>query len=198
MSAGASARRPARSTRSSSRARAGLAHSSSPDSSARNDDYRRFGPGETITLVDHRGAGIVRRWWVTIAPRNSVPLQRQLIVRCYWDDEATPSVEVPLSDFFGVGFGEWRDYVSMPSNMTSGGYNGYWPMPFRRRARITVENRSNAVVDRFYFNVAVEAYDALPDSTLYFHAQFRRAATTPGRPLVLLEAEGRGHYAGTL
>jgi hypothetical protein len=175
-----------------------LAHYSSLDPSARNDDFRRVAPGETITLVDHRGAGIVRRWWVTIAPRNSVELQRQLIVRCYWDDETTPSVEVPLSDFFGVGFGEWRDYVSAPSNMTSGGYNVYWPMPFRRRARITVENRSRAVVDRFYYNVGVETFEALPDSLLYFHAQFRRAATTPGEPVVLLEAEGRGHYAGTL
>ncbi|MFN2566489.1 MAG: DUF2961 domain-containing protein [Gemmatimonadaceae bacterium] len=175
-----------------------LAHYSSLDPQGRNDDFRRIAPGETVTLVDHRGAGIVRRWWVTVAPRNSVALQRQLIVRCFWDDETTPSVEVPLSDFFGVGFGEWRDYVSLPSNMTSGGYNSYWPMPFRQRARITVENRSNAVVDRFYFNVAVEAYEQLPDTLLYFHAQFRRAATTPGQPLVLLEAEGRGHYAGTL
>jgi hypothetical protein len=175
-----------------------LAHYSSLDPQGRNDDFRRIAPGETVTLVDHRGAGVVRRWWVTIAPRNSVPLQRQLIVRCYWDDEATPSVEVPISDFFGVGFGEWRDYVSLPSNMTSGGYNVYWPMPFRSRARITVENRSNVVVDRFYYNVAVDARAELPDSTLYFHAQFRRAATRRGEPVVLLDAVGRGHYAGTL
>src|ERR687895_803392 len=119
MSAGASARRPARSTRSSSRARAGLAHSSSPDSSARNDDFRRFGPGETITLVDHRGAGIVRRWWVTIAPRNSVELQRQLIVRCYWVDETAPSVEVPLSEFCGAGFGKGLGGVPRPANIPS-------------------------------------------------------------------------------
>jgi hypothetical protein len=105
---------------------------------------------------------------------------------------------VPVSDFFGVGFGEWRDYISLPLNMTSGGYNSYWPMPFRRRARITVENTSNVVLDRFYYNVDVETYPQLPDSLLYFHAQFRRAATRTGQPLVLLDAAGRGHYVGTL
>jgi hypothetical protein len=175
-----------------------IVHYSSLDPQGKNDDFRRMAPGDTLTLLDHTSAGIVRRWWITIAPRNNVALQRQLIVRCYWDDETTPSVEVPVSDFFGVGFGEWRDYVSLPSNMTSGGYNSYWPMPFRRRARITVENRSKELLDRFYYNIDVETYAALPDSLLYFHAQFRRTATRPGEPVVVLDAIGRGHYAGTL
>src|SRR3712207_6845781 len=96
-----------------------IAHYASHDSTLRNDDFRRLQPGDTLTLVDHRGAGIVRRWWLTIAPRNDTAIQRQLIVRAYWDDEATPSVEVPVSDFFGVGFGAWTDYVSAPLNMRS-------------------------------------------------------------------------------
>jgi len=175
-----------------------LAHYSSRDPQQRNDDFRRIAPGETLTLVDHQGAGVVRRWWITIAPRDNREIQRQLIVRCYWDGETEPSVEVPVSDFFGVGFGEWHDYVSLPLNMTSGGYNSYWPMPFQRSARITVENRSRVEVDRLYFNVAVEAYDRLPDSLLYFHAQFRRTKAVRGEPVVILEAQGRGHYAGTV
>ena len=175
-----------------------LAHYSSQDTTLRNDDFRRLAPGETVTLVDHQGAGIVRRWWLTIAPRNHTAIQRQLIVRCYWDGETEPSVEVPVSDFFGVGFGEWVDFVSLPLNMTSGGYNSYWAMPFQRSARITVENRSPVIVDRLYYNVAVEAYDRLPDSTLYFHAQFRRARAVRGEPIRILAAEGRGHYVGTL
>jgi hypothetical protein len=174
------------------------AHYSSYDPQEKNDDFRRIAPGETVTLVDHRGAGVLRRWWITIAPRDHRAIQRQLIVRCYWDDETEPSVEVPVSDFFGVGFGEWHDYVSLPLNMTSGGYNSYWPMPFRRRARVTVENRSAVAIDRFYYNLEVETADRLPDSTLYFHAQFRRTTTARGEPVVLLDAEGRGHYVGTV
>jgi len=171
---------------------------SSWDRTGKNDDFVAVKPGETVTLADHAGAGVVRRWWITIAPRNDPALQRGLIVRCYWDDEAEPSVEVPVSDFFGMGFGQWRDYVSLPLNMTSGGYNSYWPMPFRRRARITVENRSRVAVDRLYYNIDVEASDRVPDGALYFHAQFRRVTTERGRPVVIAEAAGRGHYVGTL
>jgi hypothetical protein len=163
-----------------------------------NADFRVLAPGETVTLVDHQGAGIVRRWWVTIAPRNNAQIQRQLIVRCYWDDETEPSVEVPVSDFFGVGFGEWRQFISLPLNMTSGGYNSYWAMPFRRHARITVENRSPITVSSLYYNIAVEAHDRLPDDVLYFHAQFRRTTTARGEPVLLLDATGRGQYVGTV
>lgn len=176
----------------------GIAHYSSYDRTGGNADWVTIGPGETRTLFEHEGAGIVRRWWTTIAPRNHREIQRRLIVRCYWDGEESPSVEVPVSDFFGLGFGEWKDFVSAPLNMTSGGYNSYWAMPFKRRARITVENTSSVPVEKLYYNIDVRTYEKLPDDTLYFHAQYRQVVTKTGEPVVVLEAKGSGHYVGTL
>ena len=177
-----------------------LRHFSSNDASGGNGDLRYVKPGETYTLVDYKGgAGIVRRWWITLAPRNNVAVQRQAIIRCYWDGETAPSVEVPVSDFFGMGFGEWRDYQSLPLNMTSGGYNCYWPMPFHKSARITIENRSKVAIDALYYNLDIETHDRLPKDTLYFHAQFRRARPTErGKSYVLLDTKGRGQYVGSL
>jgi hypothetical protein len=108
-------------------------------------------------------------------------------------------VECPVSDFFGVGFGEWHDFQSLPLNMTSGGYNCYWPMPFHKSARITIENRSKVRIDSLYYNLDVESHKKLPKNTLYFHAQFRRERpTTQGKSYVLLETTGKGQYVGTL
>lgn len=176
----------------------GIRHYSSHDRTGGNADWVAIRPGETHTLVDHAGAGMVRRWWITIAPRNNPEIQRQLIVRCHWDGEQSPSVEVPVSDFFGMGFGEWKDFASLPLNMTSGGYNSYWPMPFKRRARITVENTSTIPVTNFYYNIDIRTYDRLPDDVLFFHAQYRQAVTEKSKPVVVLDTEGRGHYVGTL
>ena len=176
----------------------GLAHYSSHDRSGGNADWVTVGPGETRTLTDHSGAGVLRRWWITIAPRNHPAIQRQLIVRCFWDGEETPSVEVPVSDFFGMGFGEWQDFTSLPLNMTSGGYNTYWAMPFRRHARITVENTSDVPLEKLYYNIDIRTYDALPDDVLYFHAQYNQVVTRTGEPVVILETAGRGHYVGTV
>jgi D-arabinan exo alpha-(1,3)/(1,5)-arabinofuranosidase (non-reducing end) len=177
--------------------------STSADPSGGNLDFRIVPPGGSITILDYRGAGIVRRFHMTLFPRDSFAApelaratHRQLILRMYWDGEKNPSVESPVGDFFGVGFGEQRDYVSLPLSVTSGGYNCYWPMPFRRAARWTLTNLSGAGILAFW-NIDFTAERALPKDVLHFHVQWRREnPTTAGRSYTVLEASGRGHFVG--
>lgn len=176
----------------------GLVQYSSDDTTGGNADFRQIAPGETLLLASHKGPGVVRRWWITISPRDNVEVLRHLIVRSYWDGEKTPSVEVPVGDFFGMGFGEWKDFISIPISMTSGGYNTYWPMPFHESARITVENTGTVQITNFYYNVDIRTYEKLPEDALYFHAQYRQTRTRTGQPVTILETSGRGHYVGTL
>lgn len=179
-------------------AREGIAkHESSWDRTGGNFDTRAVEPGRTITLFDYAGAGIVRRFWVTIAPRSEPTIHRQAILRMYWDGEETPSVECPVGDFFGVGFGQQVDYISLPLNQTSGGYNCYWPMPFHKHAKWTLTNLSGKRIDAFYYNIDFTAYDSLPADHLHFHAQWRREnPTTPKKNYTILQATGRGHFVG--
>jgi len=173
-------------------------HAGSWDRSGMNGDAVHVAPGQTITLLDHRGAGCVHRFWVTIAPRSDVAIHSQAILRMYWDDDANPSVECPIGAFFGVGFGEQVDYISQPLSETSGGYTCYWPMPFHRAARWTLTNTADKPIDAFYYNIDFTALESLPADTRRFHAQFRREhPTTPGRNYTILETEGAGHYVGT-
>src|SRR5678815_1446773 len=62
-------------------------HEGSWDRSGGNGGARPVKPGETLTLLDYHGAGIIRRFWVTIAPRAEMHIHRQAILRMYWDDE---------------------------------------------------------------------------------------------------------------
>jgi len=162
-----------------------------------NADARTIKPGETRTIFDYAGPGIVHRFWVTLAPRADMKIHRQAVIRMYWDGEDSPSVEAPIGDFFGVGFGEQRDYISLPLNETSGGYNCYWPMPFHKSARWTITNYSDKNLDAFYYNIDFTALDSLPRNVRHFHAQWRREnPTTPGKNYTILETTGAGHYAG--
>ncbi len=173
-------------------------HEGSWDRKHMNDDALHVKPGQTVTLFEHEGAGTVHRFWVTIAPRESVAVLSQAILRMYWDGDANPSVECPIGAFFGVGFGEQKDYISMPLDETSGGYNCYWPMPFHRSARWTLTNGADVPIDSFYYNIDYTALDSLPAGTRHFHAQFRREnPTTAGRNYTILETAGEGHYVGT-
>ena len=72
-------------------------HEGSWDRKGGNDDFRRVEPGQTLTLLDYQGAGVIRRFWVTIAPRSEMTIHRQAILRMYWDGETEPSVRSPPS-----------------------------------------------------------------------------------------------------
>jgi hypothetical protein len=180
-------------------------HAGSFDRTGGNVDFRGLAPGQTLTLFDYKGTGVVHRFWLTFLPRASlgadpqaiIAAHRQAIIRMYWDNERTPSVEVPLGDFFGVGFGEQHDYQSLPLSETSGGYNCYWPMPFHHAARWTITNLgANAML--LWWNIDFTAQDKLPADLPHFHAQWRREnPTTAGQNYTILEASGHGHFAGT-
>jgi hypothetical protein len=173
---------------------------SSWDRTGGNFDTRAVEPGQTITILEHDGGpGIIERFWCTIAPRANPEIHRQAILRLYWDCSDAPAVECPVGDFFGVGFGVQKDFISAPLNQASGGYNCYWPMPFKRSARWTLTNLSNRRIDAFYFNIDYRLLPAgsLPQDVRYFHAQWRRQnPTDPGKNYVILDTDGTGHYVG--
>ncbi len=156
----------------------------------------RVEPFSTVTLADVHGPGTWQHLWLTVDPRY----WRALILRIYWDDEPTPSVETPLGDFFCNGWGVRCNVNALPIAVNpAGGFNSYWPMPFRQRARITLESLTKDRIDGFYYTFTYAQHDALPDDTAYFHAQWRRSNPLPYKQVhTLLDGvQGRGHYVGT-
>jgi D-arabinan exo alpha-(1,3)/(1,5)-arabinofuranosidase (non-reducing end) len=194
---------------------------SSADPTGGNDDgngRHPIEPGETRTLAALDGPGIITHMWFTIATRDRWHL-KNLVLRIYWDAEATPSVETPIGDFFGLGLGKYFLYESGPLSVGSQkALNSYFPMPFRRSARITVTNDGDLATSSFYYNIDYEKHQSLPDDMGYFHAQYRQAApfhgwtddwTRNGDTLVdrrpnrtgednylILDARGHGHFVG--
>jgi hypothetical protein len=192
---------------------------SSYDRSGGNDDFRTLAPGETLTLLDEAGPAVISHIWITIASDDPHHL-KALVLRMYWDSEATPSVETPIGDFFGLGLGDYYLYQSIPLAVGSDkALNSFFPMPFQKHARITVSNEGARKVDAFYFNIDYRVYNKpLPPDQLYFHAQYRQAAPAHGWTndwhdngdslvnnkknlngdgnYVWMEATGHGHFVG--
>jgi len=151
--------------------------------------------GSTTTLAEIEGSGAITHLWMTV---NKIHW-RSLILRMYWDDEETPSVEVPLGDFFCSGWGEHSQISSVPIAVNpSGGFNSYWQMPFRAGARITIENLLETDIDELFYQVDY-LKTSVPDDLAYFHAQFRRTNPVPyGEVHTLLDGVGgAGQYVGT-
>jgi Protein of unknown function (DUF2961) len=122
-------------------------------------------------------------------------------LRMYWDGEKDPSVEAPIGDFFGMGHGVDKPFISLPVRVTSDGRgrNCYWPMPFRKSARITVSNDSSERCNAFYYYIDWQKRDSLPKDTAYFHAMYRQEfPCVMGRNYLIADIVGRGHYVGTV
>ncbi len=87
-------------------------------------------PGQTLTLAEITGSGAIQHIWMT--PTGN---WRFTILRFYWDDETEPSVEVPVGDFFGMGWGVYAPLNSMPVTVNPGSaFNCYWTCLFIKSA----------------------------------------------------------------
>jgi len=176
-----------------------------------NADYTPFGPGETKTIAEIKGPGIIHHIWLTVAGPEFYG--KKMIVRMYWDDEKEASVEAPLGDFFGIGHGLNRNYASLPFVCSADGRarNSYWMMPFKKSARIEITNEGPTRVGAFYYYIDYREVKELPEDTRYFHAQYHQEF--PPDPVItslhwnecnldgkenylFLDAKGAGHYVG--
>jgi hypothetical protein len=192
--------------------------SSSWDRSGGNNDAVPIEPGQSAAMLEVAGPGVVTHIWVTINSQDPMHL-KNLVLRAWWDGESTPSVEVPIGDFFGLGLAEYYTYQSaLLAVAPIKALNSYFQMPFSTAAKITVSNEGAIKTDSFYFAVDYVLLPGIPADVARFHAQYRQAA--PCKPwtgdwtneyvpaindkknldgkdnYVFMEATGRGHFVG--
>lgn len=149
--------------------------------------------GTTCTLMDVDGPGVIQQIWMT-----PTGVWRHTILRVYWDGEEAPSIECPVGDFFASGWGKFAPLSSLAVCVNPGSaFNCYWPMPFRKHCRVTMENLSSEDMTLYYqINYSLEE---VPAKAAYFHAQFRRINPLPYKEVytILDGVLGHGHYVGT-
>lgn len=147
---------------------------------------------QTTTLAEITGAGAIQHIWMT--PTGN---WRYAILRFYWDDEKEPSIEVPVGDFFGMGWGEYAHLNSLAVTVNPGSaFNCYWTMPFRKKCKITMENIGPDKMS-LYYQIDYTLTE-VPGDAAYLHAQFRRSNPTKGSLFTLVDGiRGKGQYVGT-
>jgi len=185
-----------------------------------NDRIENIQPGETITLAEIEGAGVINHIWVTIAPEAPRLNRSDVILRIYWDGADFPSVESPIGPFFGQGWDETYSWASLPlasSPVKGNAMVSYFQMPFTKGARFEIENQADVAIDAFYFYIDYLELKEPLVSPAYFHAWYNYLVTTApeegenewgllpmetgnnpkgARNYLILDVEGKGHYVG--
>lgn len=150
---------------------------------------------ETFTVAEIEGPGVIQHIWMTVNIKD----WRNLVLRMYWDGEEHPSVEVPYGDFFCSGWCEYAPVNALPISVNPmGGMNCYWEMPFRKSAKITIENVSEHDILWFFYQVDY-ALTEIPENAAYFHAKWNRSNPLKYKEnhVIVDRIEGKGHYVGT-
>ena len=150
-------------------------------------------PKQVFSMAEIQGPGAIEHFWMT--PTGN---WRFSILRIYWDGETEPSVEVPVGDFFANGWGRYAPVSSLPICVNPGSaFNSYWEMPFRKSARITMENIDEKPMT-LYYQVDYTLTD-VPQDAGYFHAQYRRTNPLQYKDVytILDGVKGWGQYVGT-
>jgi len=147
----------------------------------------------TFTIAEIDGPGAIQHIWMT--PTGN---WRYSIIRFYWDNEEKPSAEAPVGDFFCMGWTKYASVSSLAVCVNPGSaFNCYWPMPFKKKCKITMENLADDDMV-LYYQVDYTLTD-IPANAAYFHAQFRRTASVPYKTdyTIIDNIKGKGQYVGT-
>jgi hypothetical protein len=145
----------------------------------RNGDAWHVPAKSTAVLADIQGPAQITHIWMTQGKHY-----RECLLKITYDNARSPSVLVPLGDFFGLGHGIVNSYESMlftasaapqRNNTFNQGcaLNCYAPMPFRERCVVELVNESSEDHCQFFY-VDYETLDEMPEEAGYFHAEFRR------------------------
>lgn len=172
-----------------------------------NWDNFRVAPGQTHVLMDAKGPGTITHIWMTfLGPerhqwaRDGSATHQDMLLRITWDGAEKPQVEVPVGDFFANCFGKRSEVISLPVIVEDAdSYNCFWPMPFRKSARVEIINQGTKNVNLLYYNIDWIKQDRLPRDTPYFHAQYRQEyPVKSGQDYTILETTGKGHLVGAI
>ena len=167
-------------------------------------------PPKQITAIwnDPHGPKMLRALELSV-PRDKALAFSNARLRITWDNRAVPSIEAPISLFFGAGIlynRDNREYLvkSFPMVVRYTAdrvyLSCYFPMPYFRSARLELTGADTAVND-VQWKIRTEPYRDPANDVGYFHATYRDHPTPePGKDLVLLDTtktEGGGDWSGS-
>lgn len=164
---------------------------------AKGHAWDNIGPGKSRVIFDVKGAGIIKRIWMTLSDKSPGML-RSLRVDMYWDGAATPAVSAPLGDFFGLALGRMASFQNALFSEAEGrSFNCFIPMPFRKGAKVVITNESGSQETLFY-DIDYLKMRRLPRKSLYFHAYWScNKDTRVGEDFTVLpRITGKGRFLG--
>lgn len=152
-------------------------------------DSQEVTPRSKTVLMDADGPGVVTMFH---ASKYQGGDQGTLILRVWYDREATPSIEMPFMDFLGDPEAKTAYFATVYFSHVKESHNFRLPMPFRHHIRIELENPTDSKFDG-YTDIQWKKVKALPEDTGYLRVAYRTGTPTiPEETIEICNIAGAG------
>lgn len=158
-------------------------------------------PGIPVTIFETNRGG--RVCGIELAPAGAFEgLAKNTDIRITWDNDLTPAVYCPVSDFFGYAFGSPSMHSLILGTDKDKAYC-YFPMPFDKKAKIELILRAPGINSDGLPGVRADVWytsvkrDQSSEGRFYTHWE-RKAELESGVAHTFANIRGKGHYIGTL
>lgn len=165
---------------------------------AKGNAFYIIAPGEKKVIFDVKGAGIIKKMWMSGSIAVNAEQRRSVRIDMFWDGATKPAVSAPIGDFFGMGLGVMASFDNELFSSPEGrSFNCHISMPYRKSARIELTNESSNYV-LYWYDIDYLQVKKLDDDVMYFHTYWNRVpATQLGKDYELLpKLTGTGRYIG--
>jgi hypothetical protein len=168
---------------------------------------QQFKSSKRVVIADIKGPAVISMIHFAVPESMVWPkpqrLNRDVLIKMYWDGEESPSVDCPMVDFFCDPAGV-RDVVNTALVNKRQGWNVYFPMPFRKSAKIELVYDGSVPpgeqlwrIMPAYSYVIYRTAERIPEDSGCFHAHWRQDGLLLGKADYLaLEATGKGKFIG--
>ncbi len=171
------------------------------------------GHGAVTLLTIRRAPSMLRALEMSLPKDAAIDFSRARL-RITWDGRPSPSVDAPVSLFYGTGTfynRDEREYLvkGFPIHVRSDADRlrlaCFFPMPFFRSARIELVGSGRSAIPEVQWSVRYTPYADPPSHVAYFHATYKDFPQPElGKDLILLDTrteehseEWSGHFVGT-
>ncbi|MDO5552550.1 MAG: DUF2961 domain-containing protein [Planctomycetia bacterium] len=163
------------------------------------DDVKLTVPkGEEVVIAEVDGPGLVTYFYFT--DDSNGKWYSGLVLRVYWDGASEPSINVPITDFFGCFNSRTVDFQSLPMRVHERCYMCHLPMPFAKHARFVLYNDGDLdYVQNVAYNIDFELGEKYASEPSRLHARYNRENTVQNGLYTFLEIpDGQGHFVGQI
>jgi hypothetical protein len=152
-------------------------------------DFPRLNAKTTVKILDVEGPGVITQIHASALGTDfgkgfNSRASQEVIIRVFYDGEATASIDMPLMDFLGDIQCQSDYFTTVYFSKVKESHNFRLPLPFRKSIKVEIENDSEINLVG-YIDIQWDQVSGIPADCGYLHTYYRNSKLDPRKENLL-------------